>query len=388
MHQLNSPLFLSRHFVALTVMLSLSTLLSVGCASSRKLGVQQTQTVNDVENMRTRAYRCSPRELALAEANADFGKFELDNGNLRRAEEHISFAALHSDTADLESRAPVCQDVQVVVASDRDGDGYLDEEDGCPDQPEDFDGDRDEDGCPDVELDKDGDGILDNDDRCPLDPEDYDAFEDEDGCPEPDNDNDKICDAWVGEKGLLEQYECNGTDQCPDNPEDYDEFEDEDGCPEIDNDDDKIPDTADACPLDPEDYDGDADEDGCPEERTLVVVKEDRIELNEKVYFATDKTKVLSKSEPLLDEIAGVLQDNPGIHIRIEGHTDSQGSRKYNQKLSQGRADSVRSELIGRGIDADRMTAEGHGEDDPIDTNETSDGRANNRRVELHITKH
>src|SRR5690606_11181483 len=122
---------------------------------------------------------------------------------------------------------------------------------------------------------------------------------------------------------------------------------DEDGCPDIDNDEDKIPDVADQCPTpqDPnsspydsaEDYDGDQDEDGCPEERKLVVLTEDKIELNEPVYFATSKTKVLSRSEPLLDEIASILVENPVMEVRIEGHTDSRGKDKFNMKLSDGR---------------------------------------------------
>ena len=92
------------------------------------------------------------------------------------------------------------------------------------------------------------------------------------------------------------------------------------------------------------------------------------------------------KRRPLLDDVAQVLNDNPTIHIRIEGHTDSVGSAKYNRKLSDGRANSVMSELISRGIEPGRMEAEGFGEDRPIDTNETKEGRANNRRVEMHIT--
>ncbi|OIP31853.1 MAG: hypothetical protein AUK47_21690 [Deltaproteobacteria bacterium CG2_30_63_29] len=361
-------------------------LFASGCMSGTKLRVQQEQIVKQIEDMRNRAYRCTPKELALAESHAEFAEWELSQGNLRRAKEHLLYSAKYSEQADLESRAQECQDVQVVVASDRDGDGYLDEVDQCPDQPEDFDGDRDEDGCPDIELDKDGDGILDNDDRCPLDPEDFDGFEDIEGCPDADNDKDKICDPWVAEKGLLDKFECKLSDQCPDDPEDMDGFQDEDGCPDIDNDNDKIPDVADTCPNDPEDYDNDEDSDGCPEERTLIVLKKDKIELKEPVYFATNKTKVLPRSEPLLDEIASLLSSNPTITVRIEGHTDSEGKNKSNQKLSDGRANSVRTELISRGIDASRMVAVGYGEDRPIDTNDTKEGRANNRRVDFVIT--
>ncbi len=102
---------------------------------------------------------------------------------------------------------------------------------------------------------------------------------------------------------------------------------------------------------------------------------------------ATNKTKVLAKSEPLLNEIADVLKENPTIKISIEGHTDSTGRYKSNVKLSQGRAKSVMQELIKRGIAKDRLQYAGYGPDKPIDTNDTPEGRANNRRVELRITE-
>src|SRR5690606_25077486 len=105
---------------------------------------------------------------------------------------------------------------------DTDGDGYLDDEDECPTEPEDFDNFEDEDGCPDPDNDKDG--IPDVEDSCPNIPEDFDGDEDEDGCPEGtdgDRDGDGIPDS---------------EDECPDEPEDVDGFEDEDGCPDPDND--------------------------------------------------------------------------------------------------------------------------------------------------------
>jgi hypothetical protein len=98
---------------------------------------------------------------------------------------------------------------------DRDGDGLKDDVDKCPDDPEDFDGFEDEDGCPDPDNDRDG--ILDVDDKCPDIPEDKDGFQDEDGCPEGEK-NDRDGD------GILDN-----VDKCPDDPEDFDQFEDEDG---------------------------------------------------------------------------------------------------------------------------------------------------------------
>jgi hypothetical protein len=121
-------------------------------------------------------------------------------------------------------------DVRMVIGfvyepsiGDRDGDGYKDDVDQCPDEPEDFDGFKDEDGCPDP--DNDNDGILDVDDRCPNIPEDRDGDQDEDGCPEGKKDGDRDGDGIP-----------DSRDKCPDVPEDRDGFEDQDGCPEEDND--------------------------------------------------------------------------------------------------------------------------------------------------------
>jgi OOP family OmpA-OmpF porin len=220
--------------------------------------------------------------------------------------------------------------------------------------------------------DRDQDGIPDKRDRCPDQPEDRDGFQDEDGCPDPDNDGDRIPDS---------------SDDCPSEPEDFDGFEDEDGCPDLDNDKDKILDVDDQCPNQPEDYDGDKDDDGCPDKYKLVVVTRTKIELRQKVYFATAKTKIRERSFPLLREVAQVLQDSPKMQVRIEGHTDSRGSDAYNLRLSEGRAASVKTFLIGQGIAPERLQAVGFGEGRPIADNRTRSGRALNRRVEFFIIK-
>jgi hypothetical protein len=135
--------------------------------------------------------------------------------------------------------------------ADRDGDGVSNRDDQCVDDPEDFDGFQDDDGCPDP--DNDDDGVLDTDDRCPDEPEEKDGFQDDDGCPDPDNDGDGVPDA---------------TDMCPNDPEDFDGFEDGDGCPDPDNDGDTVRDATDKCPNDPETVNGFEDDDGCPD-RTM-----------------------------------------------------------------------------------------------------------------------
>ncbi len=279
---------------------------------------------------------------------------------------------------------------------DRDGDGILDDVDACPDQPEDFDGDNDEDGCPDVEGDRDGDGIMDADDQCPDEPEDVDTFEDTNGCPDPDNDGDGVLDV---------------DDGAPMDPEDPDGWEDPDGVPDPDNDGDGILDANDNCPNEagPMENRGcpDADRDGdtvvdrldnCPDEagspdnqgcrqRQLVRIEAGRLEILDKVYFRTNSDRIRSRSFPLLNNVAQVINSHPELtSIRVEGHTDSRGDHDYNMDLSQRRAEAVVRYLTGRGgVDASRLSAQGFGPDNPIDSNDTRNGRAANRRVEFNI---
>ena len=111
-----------------------------------------------------------------------------------------------------------------------------------------------------------------------------------------------------------------------------------------------------------------------------------KINIKEQVFFETSKAIIKPESFELLDQVAKLLIDNPHVgNIMIEGHTDSRGKYKSNMKLSQDRADSVRKYLIKAGVDASRLTAKGYGPDRPIDTNDTAEGRANNRRVEFVV---
>jgi OOP family OmpA-OmpF porin len=119
-----------------------------------------------------------------------------------------------------------------------------------------------------------------------------------------------------------------------------------------------------------------------------VEVKADKIELNEKVNFEFAKADLLPASKTLLDEVVKILSDNPDIElIRIEGHTDNEASDGYNRKLSDKRAKSVRAYLISKGIEGKRLEAKGFGESKPIASNDTPEGREQNRRVEIHIVK-
>ena len=112
---------------------------------------------------------------------------------------------------------------------------------------------------------------------------------------------------------------------------------------------------------------------------------EKRTYILENMFFATDKTDILPKSEPALQELYEFLSENPGVRILITGHTDWIGTDEDNQKLSEGRSASVKQAMVDRGIDAARMETDGKGESMPIATNDTEKGRQRNRRVEITI---
>jgi outer membrane protein OmpA-like peptidoglycan-associated protein len=265
------------------------------------------------------------------------------------------------------------EDAEGCPDPDNDRDGILDVDDECPLVPEDHDGDADDDGCPEGNIgDRDGDGILDNVDECPDDPEDRDGFQDEEGCPDPDNDNDGILDV---------------DDLCPNDPEDKDGFEDTDGCPDPDNDKDRILDVDDACPNDPETYNGFEDEDGCPD-RGNVIIEENEIIILEKIYFATDSAEILARSFPIVDAVAATLIGNPLItFIEVQGHADERGNDDYNIRLTADRAASVVQALGQRGVDLSRLRSAGYGERCPVDSNHNAAAWDKNRRVEFKILR-
>jgi outer membrane protein OmpA-like peptidoglycan-associated protein len=117
----------------------------------------------------------------------------------------------------------------------------------------------------------------------------------------------------------------------------------------------------------------------------LSPVKKGEVFIVKNLYFATNKTRILSRSEEALQALYMYLARNPQVRIKIVGHTDNVGKDAANQKLSDGRANEVMKDLIERGIAPERIEAEGRGESQPIDTNDTEEGRQNNRRVEIEI---
>lgn len=254
---------------------------------------------------------------------------------------------------------------------DNDRDLILDDDDECPMVPEDRDGDADEDGCPEGgEGDRDGDGILDTVDECPDDPEDRDGFQDDDGCPDTDNDSD----------GLLDM-----DDLCPNDPEDVDGFQDDEGCPDLDNDGDRILDVDDDCPDEPEEYNGFEDEDGC-RDHSIFYEGVGGFVLLEKVQFETDSAEILPESGRILDAItAGLNGHQEVLRVEIQGHADERGDDEYNLRLTRDRAAAVLEALVQRGVLRERLQSAGYGELCPLESGHNRAAWEINRRVELTI---
>jgi OOP family OmpA-OmpF porin len=155
----------------------------------------------------------------------------------------------------------------------------------------------------------------------------------------------------------------------------------------LDTDGDGIPDEVDACPNEPGEMSPDPEKIGCP--RYIRRVKgSNEIEVLKRIEFEFDRSTILPVSFPILDEVVSLLKANPTIkHMLVEGHTDNQGSAEYNQKLSEERSTSVMAYLVGKGIDVGRLAAKGFGLTRPRASNDTDEGRQQNRRVEFHITE-
>ena len=121
-----------------------------------------------------------------------------------------------------------------------------------------------------------------------------------------------------------------------------------------------------------------------PEPEKPVVVKKEKIELDRTIQFEPNSAKLIEDSKTLLDEVAKALAEHPEIKlVKVEGHTDSRMGTRHNKKLSIQRANSVRSYLIQKGVEKNRLTAHGFGETQPVSDNGTWKGRFENRRVDL-----
>lgn len=157
-----------------------------------------------------------------------------------------------------------------------------------------------------------------------------------------------------------------------------------DQCPALDDDGDGVVNGKDRCPLQA----GIPAEQGCPPSLAQVNVETGKIDIQEKVFFDTDKSTIQERSFKLLDDVAALLVANPKVGpIVVEGHTDSTGPAELNRELSLERAKAVKAYLVEKGVAAERLEPKGFGPDRPAQPNTTEEGREANRRVEFVIAK-
>lgn len=104
------------------------------------------------------------------------------------------------------------------------------------------------------------------------------------------------------------------------------------------------------------------------------------------VTFATDSAQISPAFQATLDQVASTISEYSDTRVRIAGHTDSTGSDTYNQQLSERRAQAVANYLMGRGVASSRISTVGHGETQPVASNDTPEGRQANRRVEIVLS--
>ncbi len=227
---------------------------------------------------------------------------------------------------------------------DSDGDGVSDRIDECPGTPAGAKVDLL--GCP---SDSDRDGVFDYMDKCPDTP--AKVAVDSYGCPF-DSDGDGVLD---------------DIDRCPNTPRGINV--DQRGCPlALDSDGDGVLNDVDRCP-------------GTPQGATVNWLG--CWVIQQGVLFDTDKWDIKPSAFNLLDNVAEIIRRNPSLRIEIQGHTDNQGSKTYNQRLSENRAQAVMEYLMIRGVGTWRLRSRGFNFSQPVASNNTPVGRARNRRVEL-----
>ncbi len=254
---------------------------------------------------------------------------------------------------------------------DSDGDGIYDNQDDCPNVA----GLPEFNGCPD----DDGDGIENSKDACPNAP----GLLEFNGCP--DSDGDGVADpndACPDVAGLVKFKGCpdsdgdgieDAKDACPNaaGPRMYN------GCPDSDGD--GISDPNDKCPNEA----GPADNAGCPNPTAEAIEKLN--ELGAVVQFEFNKSNLRDDAVELLLSVYDIMSKYGNTNFSIEGHTDSSGPKAFNKKLSLERAEKVKSHLVSKGVEADRLSTEGFGEDNPKESNNSRKGRIANRRVEFKV---
>ncbi len=260
-------------------------------------------------------------------------------------------------------------------AKDTDKDGIYDKQDACPQTA----GLLKYQSCPD----SDGDTIIDKNDECP----EIAGLVAFNGCPDTDGDGIPDKDDKCPElPGLLTFKGCQDTDE--DGIVDQEDEccliigpKENKGCPWPDSDADGVADKDDKCPQEI----GTIANNGCPEVPEEVIMK-----LNEyakTIFFKPGKSTFKAETLLVLQSIVEILEQYPRDNFSIEGHSDSKGDPEKNLRLSKNRAAAVRKYFIYNGIAPERLTSEGYGDTQPIDTNESKSGRVNNRRVDVKLVK-
>jgi OOP family OmpA-OmpF porin len=233
---------------------------------------------------------------------------------------------------------------------DADGDGVSDSLDRCPNTPAGTPVDSY--GC---ELDSDGDVVVDSKDECPNTAKGVSV--DARGCA-LDSDRDGVSD---------------DRDECPNTPAGA--KVDQRGC-ELDGDGDGVVDRLDECPNTAK---GDpVDKRGCTLRGEYVL---------QGTEFEIDSDRLTAESISILNDVVDTLKRYPELEFEIGGHTDNTGAAEYNLGLSARRAQTVHDFLASKGIAVSRMTVKGYGETSPVETNDTVEGRAANRRVSLRVVE-
>ena len=255
---------------------------------------------------------------------------------------------------------------------DTDKDGVSDNKDKCPDVP----GLKEYEGCPDT----DGDSIIDKDDKCPEIP----GLLEFNGCIDSDNDGvSDPDDTCPNEAGKIEMNGCpdedgdglpNNKDSCINESGPIEN----NGCPWPDSDGDGINDNEDKC----KDEVGPIKNNGCPELSGEIVKTLN--EFGSRINFAANSYQIYGRTtlDNLL-KIKNLLDENKQGSLIIEGYTSADGDEDYNKRLSEKRAQAVRSYLIKLGVSAERLEVKGFGEVNPIGDNDNPSGRAINRRVQF-----
>ncbi|MGB2128887.1 MAG: OmpA family protein [Flavicella sp.] len=254
---------------------------------------------------------------------------------------------------------------------DSDGDGIVNKEDACPN----IAGLKMLKGCPD----SDGDGISDTDDMCPENA----GLKKFKGCPDTDGDgvqdSKDMCPKVAGDikmQGCLDS-DGDGVIDPKDDCKTVKGAKRNKGCPWPDTDGDGVADKDDIC----KDTPGLAKNKGCPALSKAAIKKLGSYAKT--INFNSGKATFKKGVAKQLDAIVVIMKKYPTIEFDINGYTDSLGSAAKNLKLSDDRAHAVRDYLVSHGISEKRMSFKGYGIKNPIDTNKTAKGRANNRRVEI-----